>query len=107
MQCINNLLIKIKLMSTKIEAEKILARTTDDDKQIEVRTASSPSDQRYSVNRVLNETRDNIKRSIEEARKEISQTINDYQEQHLQVAQEITDNYLDSQREIINSFQSV
>ena len=97
-------------MSTKKEAEKTLARTTDDDKQVEVRTASSQSDQRNSVNRVLNETRDNIKRSIEEARKEIprnSQTINDYQEQHLQVAQEITDYYLDSQREIINSFQSV
>jgi hypothetical protein len=97
-------------MSTKKEAEKILARTTDDDKQVEVRIASSLSDQRYSVNRVLNETRDNFKRSIEEARKEIprnSQTINDYQEQNLQVAQEITDNYLDSQREIINSFQSV
>ncbi len=40
-------------MPTKKEAEKTLARTTDDDKQVEVRTASSPSDQRYSVNRVL------------------------------------------------------
>ncbi len=97
-------------MSTKKEVEKTLARTTDEDKQVEVRTtSSSPSKQRYSVNRVLDETRDNIKRGIEEARKEVprnTQAINDYQEQHLQVAQEMTNNYLDSQREIIKSFQS-
>ncbi len=99
-------------MSTKKESEKTTTRVSEDDKFVETRTGSgqpSISDQQYSVNRVLDETKDNIKRGIEEARREVprnTQAINDYQEQHLRAAQEIADSYLDSQKDIINSFQS-
>jgi len=71
---------------------------------------SSISEQRHSVERVLDETRDNITKSIDEARREIprnTQAINDYQEHTLQANKEIADSYLESQKEIVNAFQSI
>jgi hypothetical protein len=99
-------------MSTKKESDKTTTRVSDDTSRVETTTTTttpSLSEQRHSVDRVLDETRDNIRRTIEEARKEIprcTQTFNDYQEHSLQTAREITDRYLESQKEIIKSFQS-
>src|SRR5919202_2592600 len=65
-------------------------------------------EERYHVNRSIDETKSNVRRSIEEARREIpayAQSLTDYHQQAMDSAQEITENYLDSQREIINSTQ--
>ena len=73
-------------------------------------TASSLSEQRHSVERAIEETKDNLKKTIDEARREIprnTEAINDYQEHTLQTTKEITDSYLDSHKEIIKSFQSI
>ena len=98
-------------MSTKKESDKTITRGSDDTSRLETTTTTatpSLSEQRHSIDRVLDETRDNIRRTIEEARKEIprrTQAFNDYQEHSLQTAREITDRYLESQKEIIKSFQ--
>ena len=66
-------------------------------------------EQRQSVNRALDETKDNIRRTTDEARRDIpryTQAVNEYHEQTIQAAREIADNYLESQKEIINSLQS-
>ena len=66
-------------------------------------------EQRQSVNRALDKTKDNIRRTTDEARRDIpryTQAVNEYQEQTIQTAREIADNYLESQKEIINSLQS-
>lgn len=96
-------------MSTKKEQrkdEETTATTT-------TTTTTSPSqvqqEQRQSVNRVLDQTKDNIRKTLDEARNNVSpytQVVNDYQEQTIQAAWEIADSYLESQREIINSLQS-
>ena len=99
-------------MSTKKESDKSTTKVSDDTARVETTTTTatpSLSEQRHSVDRVLDETRDNIRRTIEETRKEIprrTQAFNDYQEHSLQIAREITDRYLESQKEIIKSFQS-
>src|SRR5690242_18063986 len=65
-------------------------------------------EQRQSVNRALDETKDNIRRTTDEARRDIpryTQAVNEYHEQTIQAAREIADNYLESQKEIINSLQ--
>ncbi len=99
-------------MSTKKESDKTTTRVYDDTSRVETTTTTatpSLSEQRHSVDRVFDETRDNIRRTIEEATKEIprrTQAFNDYQEHSLQTAREITDRYLESQKEIIKSFQS-
>jgi hypothetical protein len=95
-------------MSAKKESDKTTTRVSDDTSRVET-TTPSLSEQRHSVDRVLDETRDNIRRTMDEARKEIprrTQAFNDYQEHSLQTASEITDRYLESQKEIIKSFQS-
>ena len=76
-------------------------------------SSSSPQiqqeEQRYAVNRALDETKDNIRKTTDEARRDIpryTQAANEYQEQTIQAAKDIADNYLDSQKEIINSYQS-
>ena len=66
-------------------------------------------EQRQSVNRALDETKDNIRRATDEARRDIpryTQAVNEYHEQTIQAARDIADNYLESQKEIINSLQS-
>ena len=66
------------------------------------------AEERYHVNRSIDETKANVRRSIDEARREIpayAQSLTDYHQQAMDSTQEITDNYLDSQREIINSTQ--
>jgi hypothetical protein len=66
-------------------------------------------EERYHVNRSIDETKSNVRRSIEEARREIpayAQSLTDYHQQAMDSAQEITENYLDSQKEIINTSQS-
>jgi hypothetical protein len=66
-------------------------------------------EQRQSVNRALDETKDNIRRTTDEARRDIpryTQAVNEYHEQTIQTAREIADNFLESQKEIINSLQS-
>jgi hypothetical protein len=66
-------------------------------------------EQRYAVNRALDETKDNIRKTTEEARRDIpryTQAVNEYHEQTIQAARDIADNYLESQKEIINSVQS-
>jgi hypothetical protein len=103
---------EMQRMSTKKESDKTTTRVSDDTSCVETTTTTatpSLSEQRHSVDRVLDETRDNIRRTIEEARKEIprrTQAFIDYQEHSLQTAREITDRYLESQKEIIKSFQS-
>jgi hypothetical protein len=101
-------------MSTKRESDKATARTSAeyDTTGVETTTttASSLSEQRHSVDRAIDETKDNLKKTIDEARRGIprnTEAINDYQEHTLQTTKEITDSYLDSQKEIIKSFQSV
>ena len=76
-------------------------------------SSSSPQiqqeEQRYAVNRALDETKDNIRKTTDEARRDIpryTQAVNEYHEQTIQAARDIADNYLESQKEIINSFQS-
>jgi len=64
--------------------------------------------QRYQIDRAIDQTRENVRRSIEEARREIpeyAQSVTDYHQQAMDSAEEITDNYLDSQKQIINSAQ--
>jgi anaerobic ribonucleoside-triphosphate reductase len=66
-------------------------------------------EQRYAVNRALDETKDNIRKTTDEARRDIpryTQAVNEYHEQTIQAARDIADNYLESQKEIINSVQS-
>src|SRR5919202_4540370 len=66
-------------------------------------------EQRESVNRALDETKDNIRKTTDEARRDIpryTQAVNEYHEQTIQAARDIADNYLESQKEIINSLQS-
>jgi hypothetical protein len=66
-------------------------------------------EQRQSVNRAIDETKDNIRRTTDEARRDIpryTQAVNEYHEQTIQAARETADNYLESQKEIINSLQS-
>ena len=63
-------------------------------------------EQRQSVNRALDETKDNIRRTTDEARRDIpryTQAVNEYHEQTIQAARDIAYNYLESQKEIINS----
>ena len=81
-------------MSTKKEAEKTTTKVSDDVARVETTTSYSPipslAEQRHSVDRALDETRDNIRRTIEEARREIphhTQAFNDYQEHSLQTAE--------------------
>ena len=102
------------MMSTKKESDKATARISAEDDTIGVETitstASSLSEQRRSVERAIDETKDNLKKTIDEARREIprnTEAINDYQEHTLQTTKEITDSYLDSQKEVIKSFQSL
>ena len=52
------------------------------------------SEQRYSVEKALDETKDNIRRTIEGARRDIprnTRALNDCQEQYLKSAREFTD----------------
>jgi vacuolar-type H+-ATPase subunit H len=66
-------------------------------------------EQRHSINRALEETKDNIRKATDEARSQIpryTQSVNDYQEQTIQTAREIADNFLESQKEIINSLHA-
>jgi hypothetical protein len=66
-------------------------------------------EQRHSINRTLEETKDNIRKATDEARSQIpryTQSVNDYQEQTIQTAREIADNFLESQKEIINSLHA-
>ena len=102
------------MMSTKRESDKATTRISAEDGTIGVETAtstaSSLSEQRHSVERAIEETKDNLKKTIDEARREIprnTEAINDYQEHTLQTTKEITDSYLDSHKEIIKSFQSI
>ena len=72
-------------------------------------TRQRQEEQRYAVNRALDETKDNIRKTTDEARRDIpryTQAANEYQEQTIRAAKDIADNYLDSQKEIINSYQS-
>jgi len=88
-------------MSTKKESKETISYSP---------TSSISAEQRHSVERALDETRDNITKSIDEAKKEIprnTQVINDYQEHTLQASKEIADSYLESQKEIVNAFQSI
>jgi hypothetical protein len=65
-------------------------------------------EQRHSINRALEETKDNIRKATDEARSQIpryTQAVNDYQEQTIQASREIIDNYLESQSKILNSLQ--
>ena len=75
-------------------------------------SSSSPQiqqeEQRYAVNRALDETKDNIRKTTDEARRDIpryTQAVNEYHEQTIQAARDIADNYLESQKEIVNSVQ--
>lgn len=59
-------------MSTKKESDKTTTRVSDDTTRVETTTTTgsySPTllEQRHSVDRALDETRDNIRRTIEEA----------------------------------------
>jgi hypothetical protein len=65
-------------MSTKKES-KIFSEELAPKESISYSPTSSMSEQRYLVERVLNETRDNVTKSIDDARREIprnTQTIN-------------------------------
>jgi len=103
------------MMSTKKESDKTTTRISTEDDTIGVETSISTSssllsEQRHSVERAIDETKDNLKKTIDEARREIprnTEAINDYQEHTLQTTKEITDSYLDSQKEVIKSFQSL
>ena len=87
--------------------------TTASNNTMSYSSSSSPQiqqeEQRYAVNRALDETKDNIRKTTDEARRDIpryTQAVNEYHEQTIQAARDIADNYLESQKEIINSFQS-
>ena len=87
--------------------------TTANNNTMSSSSSSSPQiqqeEQRYAVNRALDETKDNIRKTTDEARRDIpryTQAVNEYHEQTIQAARDIADNYLESQKEIINSFQS-
>jgi hypothetical protein len=104
------------MMSTKRESDKATTRISAEEDNIGVETSTSTasslllSEQRHSVERAIDETKDNLKKTLDEARREIprnTEAINDYQEHTLQTTKEITDSYLDSQKEIIKSFQSI
>jgi hypothetical protein len=104
------------MMSTKRESDKATTRISAEDDTIGLETStstttsSSLSEQRRSVERAIDETKDNLNKTIDEARRDIprnTEAINDYQEHTLQTTKEITDSYLDSQKEIIKSFQSI
>jgi hypothetical protein len=104
-------------MSTKRESDKSSRSSAIEDApsvETTTRTTSYPptpiiSEQRYSADKALDETRDNIIKTIDEAKREIprnTQAISDYQEHTLQASREIVDSYLESQKVIIQSFQS-
>ncbi|MGC2570717.1 MAG: hypothetical protein WA364_04325 [Candidatus Nitrosopolaris sp.] len=104
-------------MSTKRESDKSSRSSAIEDApsvETTTRTTSYPptpiiSEQRYSADKALDETRDNIIKTIDEAKREIprnAQAISDYQEHTLQASREIVDSYLESQKVIIQSFQS-
>jgi hypothetical protein len=96
----------------KREKEEVTTKVTSPSTSTTSNTTSSQiqqEEQRYAVNRALDETKDNIRKTTDEARRDIpryTQAVNEYHEQTIQAAREITDNYLDSQKEIINSYQS-
>lgn len=116
-QHLNNIRIRSLWCQQKRESDKATTRISAEDGTIGVETAtsttstaSSLSEQRHSVERAIEETKDNLKKTIDEARREIprnTEAINDYQEHTLQTTKEITDSYLDSHKEIIKSFQSI
>jgi len=97
----------------KREKEEVMKVTTASNNTMSSSSSSSPQiqqeEQRYAVNRALDETKDNIRKTTDEARRDIpryTQAVNEYHEQTIQAARDIADNYLESQKEIINSFQS-
>ena len=97
----------------KEEVTKVTSPSTTTASNNTMSSSSSPQiqqeEQRYAVNRALDETKDNIRKTTDEARRDIpryTQAVNEYHEQTIQAARDIADNYLESQKEIINSFQS-
>ena len=97
----------------KREKEEVTTKVTSPSTSTTSNTTTSSQiqqeEQRYAVNRALDETKDNIRKTTDEARRDIpryTQAVNEYHEQTIQAPREITDNYLDSQKEIINSYQS-
>ena len=97
----------------KEEVTKVTSPSTASNNTMLSSSSSSPQiqqeEQRYAVNRALDETKDNIRKTTDEARRDIpryTQAVNEYHEQTIQAARDIADNYLESQKEIINSFQS-
>ena len=81
------------------EAEKISSKLEDEIESKE-----------YTVENVLDETRNNIRNATKEAQIEIPQCtkiIDDMLQTTSKIAREITDNYIQSQNEIIKIYQSV
>jgi hypothetical protein len=81
------------------EAEKISNKLEDEIESKE-----------YTVENVLDETRNNIRYTTKEAQREIPQytrIIDDMLQTTIKTAREITDSYIESQNEIIKIYQSV
>ena len=89
---------------TKVTSPSTSTTTTSNNTSSQIQQ----EEQRYAVNRALDETKDNIRKTTDEARRDIpryTQAVNEYHEQTIQAARDIADNYLESQKEIINSVQ--
>jgi anion-transporting ArsA/GET3 family ATPase len=81
------------------EAEKISNKLEDEIESKE-----------YTVENVLDETRNNIRNTTKEAQREIPQNtriIDDMLQTTIKTAREITDSYIESQKDIIKVYQSI
>ena len=85
----------------KEEVTKVTSPSTTTASNNTMSSSSSPQiqqeEQRYAVNRALDETKDNIRKTTDEARRDIpryTQAVNEYHEQTIQAARDIADNYL-------------
>ena len=103
------------LEQTQKEAEMVSELAKDARNRREAKTISNKLEaeiesREYSIENVLDETKNKIRQTTKEAQKEIpqyTQMYGDIQEESIKTTREIAYNYKESQKEIINTYQSV
>jgi hypothetical protein len=86
------------------------ARNRREAEKISNKLGSEIESKEYTVENVLDETKNNIRQTTKEAQKEIPQyteMFGDIQEESIKTTRDIAYNYIESQKEIINTYQSV
>ena len=86
------------------------ARSRKEAEKISNKLESEIESKEYTIETVLDETKNNIRQTTKEAQREIPQytrMFGDIQEESIKTTREIADNYIESQKEIINIYQSV